>query len=64
MNKTQSPIQGKIPVRIDARTVVYVNPGTDIEALKKKMDDHKTFELSGWYDEDARSRHRERKGTL
>jgi hypothetical protein len=29
-------IKGKIEVRIDDRTVIYVKPGKDIEAIKEK----------------------------
>lgn len=30
-------LTGKVPVRLDRKTIVYVAPGTDIEALKSKL---------------------------
>lgn len=30
-------LKGKIPVMLNAKTMVYKTPGTDIEALKKKL---------------------------
>ncbi len=37
---TSKPVNGKVAVKIDAKTTVYVKPGSDINAVKKMFADH------------------------